>query len=87
MLMNTRWSKFPGPSTTTSLIILLWFWDIKPQILIKLSFCYRVYKAYQHGMNFEDDTHFDRGAVTLLVLLVKLHCNSIYFFNEMLFYT
>uniref|UniRef100_A0A224YT63 Uncharacterized protein n=1 Tax=Rhipicephalus zambeziensis TaxID=60191 RepID=A0A224YT63_9ACAR len=28
-LKNPRWSKFPEPSTTASLIIILWFWDVK----------------------------------------------------------
>uniref|UniRef100_A0A224YT42 Uncharacterized protein n=1 Tax=Rhipicephalus zambeziensis TaxID=60191 RepID=A0A224YT42_9ACAR len=32
-LKNTRWSKFPEPSTTACLIIL-WFWHVKPQKLI-----------------------------------------------------
>ncbi|XP_075733898.1 uncharacterized protein LOC142775771 [Rhipicephalus microplus] len=30
-----RWSKFPEPSTTASLIIIWWFWDVKPHISIK----------------------------------------------------
>ncbi|XP_049268891.1 gamma-interferon-inducible lysosomal thiol reductase-like [Rhipicephalus sanguineus] len=30
-LKNPRWSKFTEPSTTASLIIIWWFWDVKPQ--------------------------------------------------------
>uniref|UniRef100_A0A224Y8N5 Uncharacterized protein n=1 Tax=Rhipicephalus zambeziensis TaxID=60191 RepID=A0A224Y8N5_9ACAR len=33
-LKNTRWSKFPEPCATASLIITSWFWDVKPQILL-----------------------------------------------------
>uniref|UniRef100_L7MC53 Putative secreted peptide n=1 Tax=Rhipicephalus pulchellus TaxID=72859 RepID=L7MC53_RHIPC len=36
-LKNPRWSKFPEPSTTASLIIIWSFWDVKPQILLLLS--------------------------------------------------
>uniref|UniRef100_L7MC96 Putative secreted peptide n=1 Tax=Rhipicephalus pulchellus TaxID=72859 RepID=L7MC96_RHIPC len=39
MLKNPRGSKFPEPSTTASLIIISWFRDNKPQILL-LLFCY-----------------------------------------------
>uniref|UniRef100_L7MAL9 Putative secreted peptide n=1 Tax=Rhipicephalus pulchellus TaxID=72859 RepID=L7MAL9_RHIPC len=33
-LKNTRRSEFPEPSTTASLIIASWFWDVKPQQLL-----------------------------------------------------
>lgn len=37
VVRNTRPSKFPNPSSTSSLIIMSWFWDVKPQISLLSS--------------------------------------------------
>ena len=45
-LKNSRWSKFPKHSTTASLIIISWFWVVKPQqLLLLLKYCCHVRQA------------------------------------------
>ena len=54
-LKNPRLSKFPETSTTASLIIISWFWDVKPQILLLLIINHGVMALLSCKMkSFED---------------------------------
>ena len=61
-LQNTGWSKFPKPSTTACLIIISWFWDVKHQQLLLLTFAAQssiIIKNHICDKRWNDDANDD----------------------------
>ena len=78
-LKNPRWAKFPEPSTTASLRIISWFWDVKPQIVLLVLVSISV-SALKVGFNTYLLYPRKIGSETLfrLTVVVKARLMSIY---------